>query len=444
MTTTDFEKYDTYKDSGIAQIEEIPNHWETRRLKDVSFIQYSNVDKKTYEDELPVKLCNYVDVYKNDFINSSLLFMQATANQSEIKRFSVKKHDVLVTKDSETADDIANPALVVEDLSGVLCGYHLAQIRTIKNTLYAPFLFRLFQANNYGFRFVIYAKGITRVGLSTSAFSDALTPLPPLAEQKAIADYLNEKSDQIDRKIDLLTQKAAQYAQLKQALINETVTRGLNKNAPLKDSGIDWLGEIPAHWEVNKIKRISNVKRGASPRPIDDPKYFDDAFGKYGWVRIKDVTKSSKYLLTTEEKLSELGSSKSVKMKPGDIFLSIAGSVGKPIITKINCCIHDGFVYFVNFQEYKEFLFYIFNCTNIFAGLGKIGTQLNLNTEIVGNIDIPIPPLSEQKAIAEYLDTKTAHIDRIIETIHSQIETLHELRKTLINDVVTGKIKVVG
>ncbi|MFM7600662.1 MAG: restriction endonuclease subunit S, partial [Pseudanabaena sp.] len=118
--------------------------------------------------------------------------------------------------------------------------------------------------------------------------------------------------------------------------------------------------------------------------------------------------------------------------------------VGKPIISKINCCIHDGFVYFVGLKQNSDFMFYVFNCTNIFAGLGKIGTQLNLNTEIVGGISIPIPPLSEQKAIADYLDKKTAQIDQIIQTINAQIEKLKELRKTLINDVVTGKIKVTG
>ena len=210
-----------------------------------------------------------------------------------------------------------------------------------------------------------------------------------------------------------------------------------------KDSDIEWLGEVPVHWKVDNLKRITNVKRGASPRPIDDPKYFDDINGEYGWVRIEDVTKSSKYLLTTKEKLSTLGASKSVKMKPGDIFLSIAGSVGKPIISKINCCIHDGFVYFVRLKQNINFIYYVFNCKNIYTGLGKIGTQLNLNTEIVGGISIPIPPLSEQKAIAEYLDIKIGQIDKIIETINTQIEKLKELRKALINDVVTGKIKVV-
>src|SRR3990167_7793910 len=137
--------------------------------------------------------------------------MNATADENEIKRFTIKKNDVLITKDSETCDDIAIPALVTESIERVLCGYHLAQIRTKNKVLVPAYLFRLFQSQNYGFRFVISAKGITRVGLGQSAIADALPPVPPLVEQIAIATYLNNKTTQIDRQINLLSQKAMQY-----------------------------------------------------------------------------------------------------------------------------------------------------------------------------------------------------------------------------------------
>ena len=318
-------------------------------------------------------------------------------------------------------------------------------LRESNQNVDARFYTYLFRTEKSQAIFKKHSRGImdVRLRLYFDKFGAMTVPFPPIAEQRSIAHYLDTKTAQIDRKIDLLTQKATQYGNLKQSLINEAVTRGLDRSVVMKDSGIEWLGEVPEHWQVEKLKRISNVKRGASPRPIDDPKYFDDIHGEYGWVRIEDVTKSSKYLLETKERLSKLGSSKSVKMKSGDIFLSIAGSVGKPIISKINCCIHDGFVYFVGLKQHIDFMYYLFNCANIYSGLGKIGTQLNLNIEIVGGISIPLPPLSEQKAIAHYLDTKTAQIDQIIQTINTQIEALKELRKTLINDVVTGKIKVV-
>jgi len=204
----------------------------------------------------------------------------------------------------------------------------------------------------------------------------------------------------------------------------------------MKDSCIEWLGEIPEHWEIIKIKWMSRVFRGQSPRPIEDPKYFDEN-GKFGWVRISDVTNSNMYLNETEQTLSELGASLSVKLFPKDIFLSIAGSVGKPCINKIKCCIHDGFVYFPDYKENKKFLYYIFKTKKCFEGLGKKGTQLNLNSNIVGDIKIGLPSLSEQKSIADFLDHETKKIDKLIEKKEKLIELLEEKRQAIISKSVT-------
>lgn len=203
-----------------------------------------------------------------------------------------------------------------------------------------------------------------------------------------------------------------------------------------KNSGIEWIGEVPSHWEVRKIKTLSIVKRGASPRPIEDPKYFDEN-GEYAWVRIADVSNSERYLETTTQKLSKLGASLSVKREPGDIFISIAGTVGKPIITHIKCCIHDGFVWFPFLKQNSEFLYYIFMSGQPYLGLGKMGTQLNLNTETIGDIKIPIPPLTEQQAIATYLDEKCGEINRAIDVQKKKIDLLNELKQTIITDAVT-------
>lgn len=203
-----------------------------------------------------------------------------------------------------------------------------------------------------------------------------------------------------------------------------------------KPSGIDWIGDIPEHWQVKRIKSVAHIYRGASPRPIDDEKYFDEN-GRYSWVRISDVTASGMYLLKTEQKLSELGSSLSVKIKPGDLFLSIAGSVGKPIISMIEACIHDGFLWLKEPRINTKFLIFILYSDGIYGGLGKLGTQLNLNSQIVGNIIIPIPIKEEQISIANYLDEQTQKIDSLISNKKSQIEKLKELRQIEINNAVT-------
>lgn len=202
------------------------------------------------------------------------------------------------------------------------------------------------------------------------------------------------------------------------------------------DSGVEWIGQVPKEWDVSAIRRFCQVKRGASPRPIDDQKYFDDN-GEFAWVRIADVSSSSKYLYQTTQTLSELGSSLSVKKYPDELFLSIAGTVGKPIISKIKCCIHDGFVYFENLSLYHEFLYYIFFSGRPYLGLGKWGTQLNLNTDTIADIKIPVPPYNDQVLIASFLDYKTQQIDDLITKKQKLIEQLKKERTTIINQAVT-------
>jgi type I restriction enzyme S subunit len=290
-------------------------------------------------------------------------------------------------------------------------------------------------------RVVANSIGVSYPAINASELGTFPIAVPPELEQGTIADFLDRETAKIDALIDRKKQLIELLKEKRTALITHAVTKGLDPNVPMKDSGIEWLGEIPAHWEVKKIKHLCQVKRGASPRPIDDPVYFDDE-GEYAWVRIADVTASERYLEKTTQKLSKLGQSKSVCLEPGELFLSIAATVGKPIITAIKCCIHDGFVYFVGLNENKEFFYYLFLCGEAYKGLGKLGTQLNLNTDTIGEIYVPIPSLEEQKVIVTFLDRETAKIDALIEKIEKAIKLLKEYRTALISAAVTGKIDV--
>ncbi len=265
--------------------------------------------------------------------------------------------------------------------------------------------------------------------------------VPPIKEQKQMVKYLDQKTQHIDALIEKTQRRIHLLKEQQTAAINHFITKGLDPSIKMKDSGIEWIGEIPEHWEVKKIRHIAQIKRGSSPRPIDDPKYFDEN-GEFSWVRIADVSLSDKYLFKTKEKLSELGASLSTKMYAGDLFLSIAGSVGKPIISKINCCIHDGFVWFDNYFFNKDYLYYIFLLGTCFHGLGKLGTQLNLNTDTVGDVYIPVPDEYEQQLIVEkiinYLDYRI-HLSQLEQ---SRLNLLSEYRQSLISNVVTGKVRV--
>lgn len=424
MSQVQAKRYAVYKDSGVEWIGEVPQSWTLHRHKDnFHFITDRCVDTFL----LKVGLEN-IEGQTGRFLK--------TDNEFDGNGVEFRKNDILFGK--------LRPYLAKVYLAE-FAGNAVGDIFVYrpKHNFSSKFTKYLMLSNRYIDIINSSTAGAKMPRVSSDFIANLPIATPPVKEQLAIVIYLDENTAKIDRQIDLLIQKATQYGKLKQSLINETVTRGLDKSVPMKDSGVEWIGEVPQHWTVKRIKDITLVKRGASPRPIDDPIYFDE-HGEYSWVRIADLTASERYLLNTKEKLSTLGASLSVKRYPGNFLLSIAGTVGKPIITKIKCCIHDGFVWFPTLKINPEFLYYIFSTGLPYKGLGKLGTQLNLNTETVGLISMPMPSSFEIEGIVQYLDTKTTQIDRLIETINKKIEKLKDLRKALINDVVTGKIKVVN
>ncbi|ABQ99616.1 restriction endonuclease subunit S [Haemophilus influenzae] len=420
-------RYESYKDSGVEWLGEVPSHWNLIPNKYIFKLRKNVVGKRSSEyDLLSLSLKG---VIKRDMENPEGKFPAEFDTYQEVKEgdFIFCLFDV-----EETPRTVG-----LSSYHGMITG-----------------AYTIFETNNVDKKFIYYFylnldsdkrlkplyKGL-RNTISKETFFSFNTFIPPLSEQQKIAQFLDDKTAKIDQAVDLAEKQIALLKEHKQILIQNSVTRGLNPDVPLKDSGVEWIGQVPEHWEILSIKRLSQVKRGASPRPIDNPKYFDND-GEYAWVRISDVTASNMYLLETTQKLSNLGKSYSVPLMPGSLFLSIAGSVGKPIITKIKVCIHDGFVYFPENKQNTKFLYYIFYSEQPYIGLGKMGTQLNLNTDTVGAIKIPIPPLCEQQKIADYLDTQTAKIDQAIALKTAHIEKLKEYKSVLINDVVTGKVRV--
>ena len=178
--------------------ETVPTDWRVTRLDAVADVLFSNVDKHSVEGETPVRLCNYVDVYKNDLITNAIDFMEASAEEREIKKFQIRRGDILATKDSEAADDIAIPSLVAEELPGVLCGYHLAMIRPRLASVSGSFLAWLHVSKSFRAQYEAKAVGVTRFGLSQYAFRAARIPLPTLPEQQRIATYLDASCAAID------------------------------------------------------------------------------------------------------------------------------------------------------------------------------------------------------------------------------------------------------
>lgn len=204
-------------------LQTVPEGWEVRRLRTIATVKPSGVDKKSHESELPVLLCNYVDVYKNQEINSSLNFMKATATPEEISSFTLIHGDIIITKDSETWDDIAVPAIVTENMD-VVCAYHLALIRTTTQEIINKYLYRAISADPIADHFRVSANGVTRFGLSQGAIKDAPIPIPSIQEQAQIVSYIETKTAALYLTISRTEREIALMQEYRTRLISDVVT----------------------------------------------------------------------------------------------------------------------------------------------------------------------------------------------------------------------------
>lgn len=212
------------KPSGVEWIGDIPEHWEVRRLRTLATVRASGVDKNTNDNELPIHLCNYVDVYKNDQITAEIDFMKATASPEEIRTFGLQAGDVIITKDSETWEDIAIPAFVPETLPGVICAYHLTLVRPFTGEINGEFLLRAFSSDPVAEQFRVSANGVTRFGLSQGAIKGAYFPVPPLEEQLRIVTHINERCDEIKQATARAQREIELMREYRTRLISDVVT----------------------------------------------------------------------------------------------------------------------------------------------------------------------------------------------------------------------------
>ena len=242
------------KPSGVEWLGDIPEHWDVRRLRAVTDMRVSNVDKHANDDEISVRLCNYVDVYKNDLIDSTIDFMPATATEDEISRFHLRIGDVLITKDSETWDDIGVPALVVETSPDLVSGYHLALLRPDATQLLGGYLFRALQSRAVAYQFHVEARGVTRYGLSHSGILSAAIPLPPVEEQAAIVAHLDKLTSDIDAAIAHTRREIELLEEYRTRLIADVVTGKLDVReaaADLPDVNLDDLQPLAEDDEAD-------------------------------------------------------------------------------------------------------------------------------------------------------------------------------------------------
>ena len=423
---------------------DIPSGWRVERIHDLVELRTSNVDKKSAEGELPVRLCNYVDVYKNAKITMALDFMEATATAGQIERFALGVGDVVITKDSESPDDIGVPALIAETAPDLVCGYHLSILRPAESEIFGPYLYYALTSCLSAYQCYLAANGVTRFGLTHQGTKNIRVALPAVSEQRQIAAFLDWKTGQIDA---LIVKKKELLERLKEkrlAVITQAVTRGLNPAAPMRDSGIPWLGQVPKHWEVCQVKRkfestdygiseslepegmiailrMGNIENGKIV--LDDLKYIDD-------VPSSLILRRGDLLYNRTNSLDLIGK---VGMFTEELDFSVSFASYLVRIRTEADCFPEYFSYFMNTEGMLGVA-----RSNAFVAIG----QCNLNPSRYGQIKVAIPPKSEQEAIVKYLDAETAKLEALTEKIRNAIARLTEYRAALITAATTGKIDV--
>ena len=249
--------------------------------------------------------------------------MSSSASEMEIKKFRLFKDDVIITKDSESPFDIGIASHVVENIEDLICGYHLAIIKPMKPYLYGLFLYFALSCDISAYQFCIAANGVTRFGLSYNAMKNIKVPVPSTSEQERIADFLDQKTTQIDSLIEKKQALIEKLSEKRTAMITRAVTKGLDESVPMKDSGVDWLGAVPKHWEILRLRFvIKSIEQGWSPQCYNYP--ADDE--QWGVMKVGCVN-GNRFDASDNKALPEDMEPKTeYELRPGDILISRANT----------------------------------------------------------------------------------------------------------------------
>ena len=439
-------RYAKYKDSGVEWIGDIPEGWASTKLKSIGHF-YGGLVGKTGEDFRSEDYSTMKPFIKFTNISNNLYvplndFGYVVINEND-KQNLVRQYDLFFLMSSETKEDVGKCSCLKDEVGELYLNTFCKGYRIYDNSVSPLFLNYLLSGKIYRDILSNEGNGFTRINLRLDRVNNLQIFLPPLKEQEKIVEYLDEKTSYIDKLLDISKRKIGLLKEQRASIINQVVTKGLNPNAKMKHSGVEWIGDIPEGWEKTKVKYISNVVRGSILRPVDEPTYFDEN-GEWTYLNISDVSSIQKYLNHGKLRLSELGSNKSRRVQPNNLIITGSGTVGKVFINTIPICVHDGFIPLLDLKVNIHFMFYYLINPNLYVGIGKTNSQKNIYLDEVKEMDISIPPNNEQEEIVAYLDEKTSIIDKSISIEERRIGLLKEYRQSIISQVITGKIKVIA
>lgn len=420
-------KYNAYKPSGVEWIGDVPQGWIIGKMKFyTNIIMGQSPDGKDITDdgETPFMQGNaeFTEKYPNP-----IYYCESCNKHSRIG-------DVLMSVRAPVGE-----LNLSDKIYGI--GRGLCSIKALQNKLLTPFLWYYLMKSKNDFN--SFANGSTFTAITIDDLKNFPLILPPLSEQTAIAAFLDAKCAKIDNVMSVQQKRIDLLKELKQSIITNAVTKGLDKNVEFKPSGIEWIGDIPEKWTVKKVSWLFQLGSGTTPKSGDKRYYVDD--GGYNWLQTGDLNDS--FILETSKKISKAAIEEcNLKIYPkGSMVVAMYGAtIGKTGILNIDTAVNQACCVLKKSKDVNEmFAFYMFQ-----AGKPSLlrdangGGQPNISQEIIAGKKFAIPPYKEQLKIVDYLNKKNYAIDNQISKIERQIELLKEYKQSIITECVTGKRKV--
>lgn len=382
-----------------------------------------------YVDDSPFKVMNQATFSKGWLDESNIRFTSKPAYDAQIT-----KGDLLM---ASTGGGVLGKVFYFDKED--TCFYADSHVSILRNSkgnhlmkfLYYYFLIRYEEINS------TMVKGSTnQTELQRNYLLAYEINMPSLSVQQKIVDYLDEKTSAIDTQVELLEKKKDAYTRLKKAMINRAVTRGLDEHVKLKDSGVEWIGMIPEHWKVKRVKDVCNVVCGATPK--DNTSYWD---GNIIWISPADMPEFGELTegarTITEQGYQSCGTS---LVPAGSIVMSTRAPIGKTNIAVNELCTNQGCKCLTSNKLKMKFMLYcIASKKEQFQALGRGTTFIELSTKDLSLFLFAVPPIPEQQTIANFLDEKCAKIDAAIANIDKQTDALKRLKRSLINEVIAGQ-----
>ncbi len=426
-------KYASYTKTDINWIEEFPSHWK--------LVPCRSIVEHIVEKNENAKIQNYLSLMANiGVIRYEDKGDVGNKKPEDLSKCKIVRKGQLVINSMNYS--IGSYGMSPYD--GVCSSVYIV-LEAKKDVLLNRYGLRVFENSAFQKHLATFGNGILahRAAIGWDDIKGAYIPLAPMDEQENILKFLDYETAQIDTLIDKQQTLITLLKEKRQAVISHAVTKGLNPEAPMKDSGVEWLGEVPEHWGVIQAKYIADITRGAILRPVDAPEYFDED-GEWAYLNISDATKCDKYLYESKLRLSPLGSRKSARVYPNNLIITASATIGKAFINKVKVCIHDGFIPFCNIKVDINYLYHYVSNPYLYAAMGKSNTQKNIYLDEVKNMVVTVPPRVEQESIVEHIEKNQNKYSKLIDEAEKAIQLMQERRTALISAAVTGKIDVRG